>query len=188
MSRLRGAVVVLVATLGLAPGAAGQPAPQLQGTFQMTGTVTVANNVRGERVGEIVHRTWTFTPQCPTAPCATVRLVRQRATGTDTLTLHQTGPDSYAGAGRFFAPLRCTGRVYRPGQVVPFKITVHVTATGHLNATYVNRSRVNLTPCIGVLGHDAARYTGLPIRSDRSTALSTASCRRRSVRGPDTTT
>lgn len=160
MSRPVLAVLVLVATLGLAPGAAGQPAPQLQGTFQMTGTVTVANNVRGEHVGQVVHRTWTFTPLCPTAPCATVRLVRQRADGTDMLTLHGTGPGSYAGAGQYFAPLRCTGRIYRPGQVIPFKITVNVTATGQLRATYVNGSRINLTPCIGVLGHDAAGYTG----------------------------
>jgi hypothetical protein len=127
----------------------------------MTGTVTVAHNVRGEHVGEVVHRTWTFTPQCPTAPCPTVQLVRQRAGGTDTLILHQTGPTSYAGAGVFEAPLRCSGRIYPSGQAVPFKITVRVTSTGQLSATYVNRRRTNLTPCIGVLGHDSARYTGL---------------------------
>jgi hypothetical protein len=152
-------LVVLVATVGLAPAAAGQPAP-LQGTRQMTGTVTVAKNVRGEHVGEVVHRIWTFTPLCATAPCDTVELVRQRANGTDTVILHRTGPDVYVGTGRFDAPLRCTGRIYQPGQVVPFTITVRVTEAGHVNAKYVNRSRINLTPCIGVLGHDAARYTG----------------------------
>jgi hypothetical protein len=160
MSRPAVAVVMLVATIGLAPGAAAQPAPQLQGTFQMTGTVTVATNVRGEHVGQVVHRTWTFTPSCPAAPCATVILVRQRANGTDRLTLHEDGPHAYAGDGRFYAPLRCAGRIYRPGQAVPFRITVHVTATDHLKATYVNDARINLTPCIGVLGHDAARYAG----------------------------
>jgi hypothetical protein len=153
----------LVAAAALAPGAAGQPPPQLQGSFQMTGTVTVAKNVRGEHVGQVVQRTWTFTPLCPTLPCANVRLVRQRAGGTDTLTLHAVGPGAYMGTGRYLAPLRCTGRVYTPGQVVPFKIIVHVTAMGDLHATYVNRSRLNLTPCIGVLGHDAARYTGQPV-------------------------
>lgn len=162
MSRPIVAVVVLLATVALAPGAAGQPAPQLQGTFQMTGTVTVAKNVRGEHVGEVVHRTWTFTPLCPDVPCATVRLVRQRGTGTatDALTLHAVGPSKYTGAGEFLAPLLCAGRIYRPGQSVPFTITVRVTAAGQLIATYVNRSRLNLTPCVGVLGHDAARYTG----------------------------
>ena len=87
------------------------------------------------------------------------------ATGTDTLTLQQTATDTYAGSGTFFAPLRCAGRVYPHGQEVPFRITVHITAvTGDvastISATYVNRSRINLTRCVGVLGHDAARYTG----------------------------
>jgi hypothetical protein len=89
-----------------------------------------------------------------------VQLVRQRANGTDTLTLHQTGPSTYAGKGRFYAPLRCTGRVYPAGQMIPFRITVRIGATGELTATYVNRKRLDLTPCIGVLGHDSARYKG----------------------------
>jgi hypothetical protein len=73
------------------------------------------------------------------------------------------------GSSLFYAPLRCTGRIYRPGQVVPFEITVQITATAPsatgivasaISATYVNRSRLNLTPCIGVLGHDSARFSG----------------------------
>jgi hypothetical protein len=160
MTRAVVAVLALAAGLGFASAAAAQPAPQLQGTFQMTGRITVADNVRGEHVGQVVQRTWTFTPLCPTLPCGTVQLVRQRRTGQDALTLHETHPGSYTGAGRYFAPLRCAGRIYRPGQEVPFTITVDVTAAGRLTATYVNRSRINLTPCIGVLGHDAARYTG----------------------------
>ncbi len=53
---------------------------------------------------------------------------------------------------------------------MPFTITVRVTsaevqsdgtiiATG-IAATYTNASRVNLTPCVGVFGHDAATYQG----------------------------
>jgi hypothetical protein len=152
-------MAALAAAAALAPGAAAQPPPQLQGTFQMTGRVTVANNVRGEHVGQVVQRTWTFTPLCPTLPCPTVQLVRQRATGIDSLTLHETQPGVYTGDGRYVAPLRCAGHIYRPGQAVPYTITVHVTEAGQLRATYVNRSRINLTPCIGVLGHDSARYT-----------------------------
>ena len=145
------------------------PSAQLQGAFQMTGTVTVAKKIRGERVGEVAQRSWTFAPLCPTAPCATVQLVRQRATGSDTLVLHAIGPTAYTGTGRFSAPLRCAGRIYGSGQAVPFRITVQVTATAPsatgtvvtaITATYVNRSRLNLTPCIGVLGHDSATYTG----------------------------
>ena len=145
------------------------PAQQLQGTFHMSGTVTVAVNIPGEWPGQPVTRTWTFTPLCSTAPCAKVELLRRRATGTDTVMLHAIGPRAYTGVGRFNAPLRCTGRLYRPGEIVPFTIRVTVTATTRadtgiaasaIRATYVNTSRLNLTPCIGVFGHDAARYTG----------------------------
>jgi hypothetical protein len=138
----------------------------LKGRFQMSGRVTAAQNVRGERVGQVVTRTWTFTPQCATAPCPAVQLVRGRSDGTDTLTLEQTRTGSYAGSGVFYAPLRCSGRIYPRGQEIPFRITVRVTATNGtaasaISATYVNRERTNLTPCIGVLGHDSARYVGL---------------------------
>lgn len=141
----------------------------LTGTFQMSGKVTVARNVRGERAGQLVQRTWKFTPQCTVAPCASVRLVRSRATGGDTvtLTLQKSATETYAGDGVFYAPLRCMGRTYSQGEEIPFRITVRVTATtgtkaSAISATYVNRSRLNLTPCIGVLGHDSARYVGQP--------------------------
>ena len=29
-----------------------------------------------------------------------------------------------------------------------------------ISATYVNKTRLNLTRCVIVLGHDSARYTG----------------------------
>jgi hypothetical protein len=162
-------LVALAAASGFSASAAAQaPAPdaRLQGTFQMSGTVTVARDVRGEHVGQVVARTWTFTPQCVSGPCATVRLVRGRATGADTLTLKRTGSSTYAGNGLFYAPLRCSGQIYLRGQEIPFRITVRVTATNGtaasaISAKYVNRKRTNLTPCIGVLGHDSARYTGL---------------------------
>jgi hypothetical protein len=163
--------VALAASLAGTPAASAATTPpdaaaQLQGTFQMSGTVTVARNVRGEHVGQVVARTWKFTPQCVSGPCAAVRLVRGRATGTDTLTLERTRSGSYAGSGVFYAPLRCSGQVYPRGQEIRFRITVRVTATNGttasaISATYVNRKRSNLTPCIGVLGHDSARYTGL---------------------------
>jgi hypothetical protein len=166
-------VAVAVTGVSAAGGAAAlaatpppNPAAQPQGAFQMSGTVTVAQNVRGERAGQVVARTWTFTPQCQAAPCATVQLVRGRATGDDTLTLTRTRPGNYAGNGIFYAPLRCSGHIYPSGQEIPFRITVRVTASNGttasaISATYVNRARTNLTPCIGILGHDAARYTGL---------------------------
>jgi hypothetical protein len=165
-------LVLAVAPATLTASASAQPpAPaQLQGAFQMSGKVTVAHHVRGERVGQVVQRTWTFTPECTTGPCAAVRLVRSRASGADTLTLtlQATASETYAGAGVFYAPLRCAGQVYPQGEKIPFRITVRVTATTGTKATaisarYVNRSRTNLTPCIGVLGHDAAHYVGQPV-------------------------
>ena len=150
--------------------AAAQPEPRLEGSFQMTGRVTVADHVRGEHVGEFVHRTWTFTPLCATGPCAQVRLVRARAAGADTLILTQNSPGQYAGSGRFFAPLKCAGRVYPSGVEIPFRVAVRVTETATaadgtvvasgVDATYVNKSRLNLTPCVFVPGHDSARYSG----------------------------
>jgi hypothetical protein len=164
MSR-RIAVATVLAILALA-GSASADTALLKGTFQMSGRVTVAANVRGERVGQLVTRTWTFTPQCATAPCATVQLIRGRAGGTDTITLERNPTGTYAGSGVFDAPLRCSGHIYPHGQEIPFRITVRITATNGatasaISATYVNRERTNLTPCIGVLGHDSARYTGL---------------------------
>lgn len=177
--RRRAQIALALAAIGAAllivPSAStGQPPPaptaQLQGIFQMTGTVTTAQFVRGEHAGETVQRSWSFTPLCSVGYCATVRLVRGRATGIDTLTLTATGPRAYAGTGLFHAPLRCAGRVYRPGQAIPFQITVHVTGTAPaaggamvataISATYVNTARRNLTPCVAVLGHDSASYTG----------------------------
>jgi hypothetical protein len=168
MSARIAAATVLAILAFAGPASAQTPTTDalLKGSFQMSGRVTAAQNVRGERVGQVVTRTWTFTPQCAAAPCAAVLLVRRRSGGTDTLTLEQTRTGSYAGAGVFYAPLRCSGRIYPRGQEIPFRITVRVTATNAgaasaISATYVNRERTNLTPCIGVLGHDSAHYVGL---------------------------
>lgn len=179
-TRRRARAALAIAAIGAAllalpaasPGQPPAPATQLQGTFQMAGTVTVAKFVRGEHVGEAVQRSWTFTPLCSAGDCATVRLVRSRRTGTDTVTLTAVGPDAYAGAGQFYAPLRCAGRIYSSGESILFGIRVQVTATAPaagggtiataISASYVNSRRVNLTPCVAVLGHDAAHYTGTP--------------------------
>jgi len=179
-ARARVAVGLAVAAV-LAGGAgtgraAAQPTPtesRLAGTYQMTGRVTAARNVRGEHVGEMVQRTWTFTPLCVSGPCAQVRVFRGRASATDTLILTQTSPGHYTGTSRFFAPLKCAGTVYSMGEEVPYTINVQVTATTtapdgtvlaqQISATYVNKSRLNLTRCVIVLGHDSARYTGTDV-------------------------
>ncbi len=178
MTSVRGrgaALLVLVAAAWWAPAGAAQGAAtdtaRLGGTFAMSGTITVARHVRGERAGQHVARAWSFTPLCSTGQCPRVSLVRQRAGGTDHLVLSRTGPGQYAGSGRFYAPVRCGGRTIRNGESVPFTIKVTITAAAAtpgglvasaLQASYVNPSRSNLTRCVAVPGRDAAVYDGQP--------------------------
>jgi hypothetical protein len=171
--RLAFPIVILAATPALAaatPRRIGDPTrARLHGSFLLAGRVTVAKNVSGEHVGENVLRTWTFTSSCRTGECATVSMVRPRAGGTDSLVLHLRAPGYYVGQGSFSAPLRCGNQTYRNGEAVPFTITVRVTAAvvvggvdaaTRVGASYANRSRTNRTPCVAVLGHDAATYHG----------------------------
>jgi hypothetical protein len=170
------ALLAAAALTGLAavsaPAAAQPPATPalLEGSFAMTGHVTVAVDVRGERAGQAIARTWSFAPTCPSSPCPTVTLTRQRAGGSDRVRLRLTAPGLYTGTGRFYRPLRCAGRTARPGERIPYRIGVRVTATTvtsagvkvvrAIRASYVNVRRINLTRCVAFLGHDAARYTG----------------------------
>jgi hypothetical protein len=142
---------------------------RLQGTFALTGRVTVAVAVPGEHRGQTVSRRWTFTPACSAPVCATVRLRRQRAGGTDKLVLHRRSAGYYSGAGRFYAPLNCGGQIVRQGETVPFTVTVRITATtpspggpiaSRLRATYTNRKRLNRTNCVLPPSRDAAAYHG----------------------------
>jgi hypothetical protein len=174
-----GALLAFAATAAAATDTAAaasaqvpSPAPataRLTGQFQLTGRITVASGVRGERPGQKVTRMWTFTPRCAAGACRTIALVRARAAGNDQLLLKRRSPGYYVGNGTFYAPMRCGHRIYKKGAAVPFTIAVRVTRAvlaGSLNvastirATYTNRSRQNLTPCFAVLGHDAAAYQG----------------------------
>jgi hypothetical protein len=172
--RLAGFAAAAVCALAAGPAAlAASPAPtgtaHLGGSFVLAGTVTAADNVRGEHAGQSLHRTWTFTPGCATGACATVTLVRPRAGGTDTLTLTRRAPGYYVGSSSFYRPLRCGSRIYQRGERVPFRIAVRVTLAimsngqdiaSRINASYRNQVRYNLTPCVAYLGHDAASYHG----------------------------
>lgn len=180
MRRLLAGVALAGGLAGAGPSltgsSAGASAPvpiaaaRLTGSFVLAGRVTVADNISGEHRGEVVQRTWTFSSSCAAGPCSRVTLVRQRARGSDRLVLHRQAPGYYVGYSNFFRPVRCGSRVYRPGERVPFRITVRVTqallATGgtviasRVNATYRNQVRYNLTPCVAYLGHDAASFHG----------------------------
>jgi hypothetical protein len=152
------------------PPAAPTSRALLTGQFLLAGRVTVAHNIKGERVGDRALRTWTFTPRCQTGACRAVRLVRRRgAKLSDTVILHLLGPGEYGGTGLFYAPLRCAGHTYPRGESVPFTIGLHVTAAAlilgldvatRITATYESRARTNLTRCVHVPGHDAAAYHG----------------------------
>src|SRR6059058_5652854 len=99
MSRSRVAMWVALALGAAAPASAigasvtpaiSPPAPapataRLEGQFLLAGRVTVAKNIRDERVGQTITRTWTFTPGCPTGVCQTLGVVRRRAGGSDRL-------------------------------------------------------------------------------------------------------
>ncbi len=124
----------------------------------------------GERTRQTFTRTWTFTPQCAAGPCSSVTLSRPRAGGTDTVLLTERSPGSYTGSAQFYVPLRCSGRLYPQGESVPFSVTVTITTAivtadgttvaGRIDATYANRARTNLTPCVEPPSHDAASYHG----------------------------
>jgi hypothetical protein len=142
---------------------------RLEGFFLLSGRVTVAANVSGERVGERVRRIWAFKPLCAAGSCRRVELVRIRPSGRDKVILHRAAPGYYVGRGRFYAPLGCAQRIYHEGEAVPFSVTVRITAAKrvgasvtatHLRAFYTNRSRRNLTPCVSAPAHDAAIYHG----------------------------
>jgi hypothetical protein len=156
------------------PAAVRPPLPspgkaRLIGRFALAATVTVADDLPGERKGRHFLRSWYFAAPCATGECSTTLLVRQRAGGFDNLSLRRRGPGYYAGSGKFYAPVRCGNRTYLRGALVPFTIEVHVTAAAlvfgvniatRVIASYRNARRANLTPCVGALGHDAASYHG----------------------------
>lgn len=166
-------VGIAVAVLGLpaAAVAASPPFPhaRLQGSFQLAGRVTAAHAVKGEHVGQTVARVWSFSSTCRSGQCKQVALVRSRGAASDSLTLHRAGPGRYSGSSSFFLPLRCAGRLYPRGEKVPFTISVRITlavpfgssvVATRVSATYVNLRRINRTPCVAALGHDAASYHG----------------------------
>ena len=162
-----------------APVRRGQPPlppgqPRLQGAFAMTGRITAAVNIPGEHAGQTVSRTWVFTPKCGTDACAQVVLGRTRGPGLPPVSvlLSFQSPGFYTARGTFYAPLRCGGRTYRPGERVQYRIGVRVTATATVNgqlvvtamrASYTSGRRDNLTRCVAPVGQrDSAQYTGQP--------------------------
>jgi hypothetical protein len=140
---------------------------RLQGTYGMNGLVTEAVGVPGEQAGQAVQRLWKFSPQCQ--KCTAILLTRQRQSGADHVWLQPHGNGYYTGVGTFTAPVRCHGRTYPRGVLVPFTISVQITAAGQigslvqatqLHATYTNHKRINRTRCVPAPSYDSASYSG----------------------------
>jgi len=176
---LCGLLLAVAGLLGVGAGvtaAAVSPeiaAARLQGGYSVLGVVTQAVGIPGEHRGQLVQRTWNFISPCPAGACPLLGLHRQRSGGTDALFLHQLTPGTYTGAGIFTAPVRCHGRPYPQGSVVPYTITLTITsaavqpdgstlATG-FSAAYRNRGRIGHTRCYSPPSYDSARYLGVPV-------------------------
>ena len=172
--------LVLGVSLLLVPGARARAAAprsrtvnaRVTASFVMRGRVTTALRVAGERRGESVTRTWTFTGQaCARTYCRRLQLRRQRSANQfDSLILTRVGVGRYSGSSRFYEALECNGALFPRGEVVPFTITVRVVRAatvqgvpfaGALTAGYTNRHRTDRTICPIGPSHDAAVYTGV---------------------------
>lgn len=158
-----------------ASASAANPRPRtarLQGQWRVQARITSASGVAGLSPGQRFSRRWTFVPLCRVGVCQSVRLIRALNQGTARLVLHRQGPGYYAGKGKLYVALRCGGQVYKKGESVPYRLTVHITqaravagaiVATRIKATYTNPYRTNLTPCVSVPKHVSARYRGSPM-------------------------
>jgi hypothetical protein len=167
------AAVAALLGAAAASGHVAHRAVRIDGKFAMNGRITRAVNVRGERRGQQIRRSWVITPiDCKLGPaaCPRLQLVRRRANGQRLrIVLRRHAHGAYRGSGVFFVPLRCRQRVYRHGSRVRYLITLRATSSvrfgqvalaTRLRASYFNGSRRDLTPCPLGPSHDAALYTG----------------------------
>jgi hypothetical protein len=179
-------------------GVAGVADARISSTYVMHGRIVTAVRVRGEHRGQSITRRWTFTGLgCAGSVCPRLRLRRQRSAHRfDRLTLSRVGVGVYAGRGRFTSALRCRGRRFAHGLVVPYMIKVQVTQVvtiegvafaSQVSASYANRRRIDRTRCPLGPSHDAARYLGAaaPLPSPPAPAFLVAAhpAARRSCRG-----
>jgi PKD repeat protein len=181
-------VMLLLGVAGIARAAVtGVADARITTTYVMQGQVIAAVRVRGEHRGQRVRRRWTFQGLgCSDGACPRLSLRRQRSAHRyDRLTLTRVAVGSYAGSGRFYAGLRCRGRRYAHGLVVPYRITVQVARVvpvqgiafaAQLTASYTNLRRIDRTPCPVGPSHDAARYAGTaaPLPAPPAAAFSVA--------------
>jgi hypothetical protein len=176
---LAGLVVAASVSLGLgAPPLAAVAAglqtvdARVSGAFLMHGRILTALRVRGERRGQTLTPRWEFTSQsCFGSACERLSLRRQRSANRyDHLELTRVGIGVYTGRHTFYARLRCKGRIYPRGEVVPYRITMSINQgvaiqafefASTVTATYTNLTRIDRTPCPTGPSHDSAGYIGV---------------------------
>jgi PKD repeat protein len=168
---LVGSLLFSFSARGDAPYAKPSDSGRVVGVFLMSGRITTAVRVRGERPGQTITRRWVFVGQsCSYRYCKLLSLQRERSDHkVSTISLHRTPNGSYQGKGLFYASLGCLGKTYPRGEAVPYRVTVRVTRAvtiqgisfaQSLAATYSNSARTDRTACPVGSSHDAAGYTG----------------------------
>ena len=154
-----------------APGSAAAVDARVVSTFVMSGRIVTAVRVRGEHPGQLITRRWEFSGQrCAGNVCSRLALRRERSAHRfSRIVLTRVAVGRYLGRARFYAALRCRGRLYPRGEVVPYRITVRITRAtpvesiafaSQLAASYTNTRRIDRTRCPLGPSHDAAVYTG----------------------------
>jgi PKD repeat protein len=166
------ALAIAIAVSAHPAGAQAAPDGHIVGSFQLSGVITKVVNVKGERRGQRIKRTWSFQPAACSSSlvCEQIVVTRARAGGRrDTATLTRAAPGIYKGTGSYPIAVRCGRKRLPSGGTGSFSLRVHIRAVQliqnvpfatAIDATYRSIARVNQTKCPGFLGQDAASYQG----------------------------
>lgn len=128
--------VLLFAT---SAGAAG--APRLDGSFSVKIMVVAGSNLTDRKVGDVLPRSWSFTPKCASGAC-NVTLFRQSPLGGAIRVPLTFDGTAYTGTETFVGTYTCGGRTYAGGEQGPIHWRVTVTKSrmirGQLRATAIS--------------------------------------------------
>jgi hypothetical protein len=157
------------AALLVASASGATTQPRLAGTWNVTGSYVLVENLRDRKVGDRFAERWRFTPKCRTGACnATLRRFGR------TIAMKRRGR-TWTGTERFTGQFFCGDRVYANGTdyVAQWSVTVTRSAvrSGGRVATRltgvgatVGRSRA--IPCAPtpVVSREGVRFTAVPAR------------------------
>jgi hypothetical protein len=136
--------VIALALAGLAAADAGArarsghaapvDAARLAGTWTVTGSFVLVENLIDRRVGDRVNERWSLQPRCRVGACDVVLRRNGRST-----VLRRRG-STYRGIERFTGAFRCNDRTYPRGTVYAAEWVVRVTAVRRSGGrTYATR-------------------------------------------------